>query len=134
MGLHHNEDKNIPFYLSETRKRMLAVTHRTDKNIATLLGRPPRLPHHYCAVELPRDLADEALFLDQESIEMALLTLDKEGWNTAGRFYPATVIRMRQILSVLREQVLDLSLGHRGETVGGDRLLYTSLSLCLSDI
>ncbi|GFG17241.1 hypothetical protein IFM5058_08373 [Aspergillus udagawae] len=98
MGLHHNEDRNIPFYLSETRKRMLAVTHRTDKNIATLLGRPPRLPHHYCAVELPRDLADETLFLDQESIEMALLTLDKEGWNTAGRFYPATVIRMRQIL------------------------------------
>ncbi|GFG20960.1 hypothetical protein IFM61606_00909 [Aspergillus udagawae] len=91
MGLHHNEGKSIPFYLSETRKRMLAVTHRTDKNIATLLGRPPRLPHHYCAVELPRDLADETLFLDQESIEMALLTLDKEGWNTAGRFYPATV-------------------------------------------
>ncbi|KAG2003911.1 hypothetical protein GB937_009274 [Aspergillus fischeri] len=131
MGLHHNEDKNIPFYLSETRRRILAVTHRTDKNIATLLGRPPRLPHHYCAVELPRDLADETLFLDHKCIEMALLTLDKEGWNTAGRFYPATVIRMRQILSVLREQVLDLSLGCRGETGRGDRLLYTSLSLWL---
>ncbi|KAJ5691709.1 hypothetical protein N7488_012444 [Penicillium malachiteum] len=55
--------------------------------------RPPRLPYRV-------------------NLDSALLRLDENGWNTEGKFYPATLIRMRAIMSNLRERVLELSLGH----------------------
>ncbi|KAJ6035737.1 hypothetical protein N7540_000016 [Penicillium herquei] len=113
MGLHQQHSlADVPFFLAETRKRMLAVSHRTDKNLSTLLGRPPRLPHRYCNVAWPLDLADDDLFQHDGNLDAALLRLDENGWNTEGKFYPATLIRIRDITSNLRERVLELSLGH----------------------
>ncbi|KAL3703121.1 hypothetical protein TMatcc_010309 [Talaromyces marneffei ATCC 18224] len=111
MGLHHQPSDHVPFFLAETRKRMLAVSHRTDKNLSTAMGRPPRLPHRYCDEALPLDLPDESLFEEKDSLERFLQRLDDGGWNRDGKFYPATLMRMRHILSNLREQVLELSLG-----------------------
>lgn len=111
MGLHHQPSDDIPFFLSETRKRMLAVCHRTDKNLSTAMGRPPRLPHRYCDDALPLDLPDEYLYGEKESLQRGLQSLDDDGWNQDGKIYPATQMRMRCILSKLREQVLELSLG-----------------------
>lgn len=111
MGLHHQPSDDVPFFLAETRKRMLAVTHRTDKNLSTAMGRPPRLPHRYCDEALPLDLPDEYLFGEKESLQRFLQSLDDDGWNRDGKFYPATSMRMRCILSNLRERVLELSLG-----------------------
>ncbi|KUL92388.1 hypothetical protein ZTR_02229 [Talaromyces verruculosus] len=111
MDLHHQPSDDVPFFLAETRKRMLAVTHRTDKNLSTAMGRPPRLPHRYCDEALPLDLPDEYLFGEKESLQRFLQSLDDDGWNRNGKLYPATLMRMRCILSNLREQVLELSLG-----------------------
>lgn len=95
----------------------MAVTHRTDKNLATLLGRPPRLPHDYCDATPPLDLDDDHLFLEEPQLQAVLLKLDKEGWNIDSivnrKFRPASVIRLRYMLSALREKVLQLSLGQR---------------------
>ncbi|OKL61728.1 hypothetical protein UA08_03061 [Talaromyces atroroseus] len=114
MGLHRDHySANVPFFLSETRKRVLAAIHKSDKNGATFRGRPPRLPYQYCDFALPLDLADDQLFLDEKSIRVALNGLDDEGWNSQGQFYPATIIRMRHIVTTLGEKMLGLSLGSR---------------------
>ncbi|PKX91327.1 fungal specific transcription factor domain-containing protein [Aspergillus novofumigatus IBT 16806] len=113
-GLHHPEHPAaaVPFFLSETRKRVFAASYRADKNIATFLGRPPRLPYHYCDVELPLDTDDDSLFLDRLSIDKAISQLTPDGWGTfSGGLRPATVIRLRYMVAMLREQVVGLSLG-----------------------
>ncbi|PYH87830.1 hypothetical protein BO71DRAFT_436346 [Aspergillus ellipticus CBS 707.79] len=129
MGLHHRPLEDVPLFVTETRKRMLSVSHRTDKNLATLLGRPPRLPHYYFNSTVPLDIADDELFLDAPSLDAVLQGLDDDGWNRDGKLYPSTVIWMRHFLSILREQVLEISLGNRTARDHGDRLLRT-YSLC----
>ncbi|KAH8696444.1 hypothetical protein BGW36DRAFT_417604 [Talaromyces proteolyticus] len=117
VGLHRAvHSTNIPFYLSETRKRMMAILHKGDKGLSTLLGRPPRLPHRYCDITPPLDLADDQLFLTDRELEVALEGLSEDGWNRRGQFYPATVLRMRHVLSTLKERVLDLALGYKCES------------------
>ncbi|OGM40976.1 fungal specific transcription factor [Aspergillus bombycis] len=114
MGLHrpHPPDSSIPFFLSQTRKRVFAASYRTDKNLATFLGRPPRLPYHYCDVELPLDLDDHSLILDRLSLDKAVRQLTPDGWGAfSGGLRPATVIRLRYMIARLREQVMELSLG-----------------------
>ncbi|KAA8641895.1 uncharacterized protein ATNIH1004_010834 [Aspergillus tanneri] len=90
-----------------------SLLHRTDKNVATLLGRPPRLPHHYCDAPLPLVIADDDPVQDQTSIDTIIHKLDGAGWNREGRFHPAIMLRIRHIFSTLRERVLELGLGNR---------------------
>lgn len=114
MGLHrpHSPESSIPFFLSQTRKRVFAASYRTDKNLATFLGRPPRLPYHYCDVGLPLDLDDYSLVLDNLSLDKAVRQLTSDGWGTCnGGLRPATVVRLRYMIARLREQVMELSLG-----------------------
>ena len=114
MGLHRPDRPGsaVPFFLSETRKRVFAASYRADKNIATFLGRPPRLPYHYCDVELPLDIDDDSIVLDRLSVDNAISKLTPDGWGTFnGGLRPATVIRLRYMVAMLREQVVGLSLG-----------------------
>ena len=114
MGLHrpHPPDSSVPFFLSQTRKRVFTASYRTDKNLATFLGRPPRLSYHYCDVELPLDLDDHSLILDHLSLDKAVRQLTSDGWGGfSGGLRPATVIRLRYMIARLREQVMELSLG-----------------------
>lgn len=123
MGLHRdNYCADVPFFLSETRKRVLAVMHKSDKISSMHFGRPPRLQYQYCDFALPLDLADDQLFLDEKSLEIALRKLDDEGWNSQGQFYPATVIRMRHIVTTLGEKMLGLTLGSRTASYNNDLL------------
>ncbi|KAF3482529.1 uncharacterized protein GIQ15_05288 [Arthroderma uncinatum] len=126
MGLHRYKppDTDVPFFLSEVRKRLVAATYRADKTMATLLGRPPRLPYHYCDVSLPLDIEDEDLFLDGDALETVLQKLTHDGWNSGsvsdGKMRAATAIRLRYISSILREKVLRLSLGRKGANFSND--------------
>jgi hypothetical protein len=101
---------------------MLANIHKSDKYVATLFGRPPRLSYKYCDFAPPLDLSDNQLFLDEQSLQVVLNGLDSEGWNCQGHFYPATVIRMRHILSTLGDKMLELSLGSRIPSFHNDLL------------
>lgn len=76
----------------------------------TLFGRPPQLPFRYCDFTLPLDLSDDHLFLTCQPSQTVLSGLDNEGWNCQVQFNPATVIRMRHIISTLGEKMLELSL------------------------
>ncbi|GFF59720.1 hypothetical protein IFM51744_10025 [Aspergillus udagawae] len=114
MGLHRPDPPKsfIPLFLSEARKRVFAASYRADKNIATFLGRPPRLPYHYCDAGLPLDVDDDILVLDRPSLDKAISQLTPDGWGTFnGGLRPATVIRLRYMVAMLREQVVGLSLG-----------------------
>jgi hypothetical protein len=135
MGLHRPDrpdrpEAAVPFFLSETRKRVFAASYRADKNIATFLGRPPRLPYHYCDVELPLDIDDDTLVLDRLSIDKAISQLSPDGWGTfSGGLRPATVIRLRYMVAMLREQVVGLSLG-RGSVHSRQNELQATYQEC----
>jgi hypothetical protein len=114
MGLHRLDppEHSIPFFLSEARKRVFAASYRADKNIATFLGRPPRLPYNYCDVGLPLDIDDDSVALDASSLDKTISQLTPDGWGSfTGGLRPATVIRLRYMVAMLREQVVGLSLG-----------------------
>ncbi|KAH8429321.1 uncharacterized protein LDX57_006988 [Aspergillus melleus] len=120
LGLHRLQASNaeIPFFLSETRKRVFTSCYRTDKNIAMFLGRPPRLPDHYCDTDLPLDLEDESLVLDSESLKQVLRGISADGWSDSpfspnGNIRPATAVRVRYRIAKLRERVVALFLGKK---------------------
>lgn len=114
MGIHRTDppESSVPFFLSEARKRVFAASYRADKNIATFLGRPPRLTYHYCDVGLPLDIDDDSLVLDRPSLDKVISQLTPDGWGTFNSgLRPATVIRLRYMVAMLREQMVGLSLG-----------------------
>ena len=120
LGLHRLQASNaeIPFFLSETRKRVFTSCYRTDKNIAMFLGRPPRLPDHYCDTDLPLDLEDESLVLDSESLKQLLHGISTDGWSDSpfspnGNIRPTTAVRVRYRIAKLRERVVALFLGRK---------------------
>ncbi|KAF4151946.1 hypothetical protein CNMCM6069_002801 [Aspergillus lentulus] len=132
MGLHRPDRPGsaVPFFLSETRKRVFAASYRADKNIATFLGRPPRLPYHYCDVELPLDIDDDSIVLDRLSVDNAISKITPDGWGTFnGGLRPATVIRLRYMVAMLREQVVGLSLG-RGSVHSRQNELQATYQEC----
>ncbi|EIT83012.1 hypothetical protein AO1008_10481 [Aspergillus oryzae 100-8] len=134
LGLHRfqSSDNDVPFFISETRKRLFGTSFRWDKNLATLLGRPPRLPYHYCETSLPLDIDDDSI-LHRDSPEPLLQQLGPDGWNITGvnngTLRHATLLRLRFMISVLREQVLELSLGRR--TPDFTEKLRTTYEQCL---
>lgn len=116
LGLHRSSHSDVPFFISETRKRLFVACFRADKNLATLFGRPPRLPYRYCDISLPLDVDDNSI-LQHDSPDQLLHQLRPGGWNVLGasngRFRQATFLRVRFMISVLREQTLELSLGQK---------------------
>lgn len=94
--------------------------------ISTFLGRPPRLSHRYCKIELPLDLSDEQLFLEGAELEAALAELDENGWNTNGVQGRATWSRVWLQNMRIREDILEIALGSGDEDVGAqaEQILY----------
>lgn len=123
MGFHRQQrfQSETPFFVSETRKRIFAAAARRDKSLATYLGRPPLIHRFHCDVMLPLDLDDADILLTGEELAEALRNVDQEGWNKSAnskeKLRPATVIRLRYHTSILRERVLDISLGPRTESL-----------------
>lgn len=56
---------------------------------------------------MPLDLADDELFADPPEFEQARLSLTSEGWNAEGKYFSSTWARLRYILAVFREEVLE---------------------------
>ncbi|KAI1445062.1 hypothetical protein F5Y02DRAFT_408603 [Annulohypoxylon stygium] len=112
MGLHQGvkEEDGLPFFLSELRKRLFSQTYSAEIGISTFLGRPPRLSHRYCKFQAPLDLTAPQLVLEGDELAVALATLDDNGYNTAGKIYRGTWIKIWQGFSPKREDILDLAL------------------------
>ena len=98
-------------YLVELRKRVMALAHERDKELATFVGRPPHLSRRYYIVDLPLDLPDSVIIGPVEHLKAAKTKLDENGWSRDVMIHPVSRLRAILLLSVIREEVLELSLG-----------------------
>ena len=103
-GLHTEIEvsPDVPFWLSEIRKRTFCHAYNLDKSISTFMGRPPRLPRKYCAMQLPLDLDVAHLRLPAADLETELENLDEDGWNTAGEYRSTCYSRTALICNMIR--------------------------------
>lgn len=113
LGIHRDPtikgSSYLPPFLVESRRRLFAASYQLDKNIATFLGRPPRISWRHADCKLPLDVSDEALASDKSDLELAQARLDKEGWNTDGVYRKSSWIRLRFLVTIFREEILELS-------------------------
>lgn len=100
----------LPFFLVEHRKRLLLGAYTIDKELATFLGRPPRISCRHIDVDLPLDITYNELLAEPEIRDAAIAQLDQDGWNTHGKFSKTTFVRAMYKMGQVRELVLELSL------------------------
>ncbi|RAL12420.1 putative chromatin structure remodeling complex protein RSC3 [Aspergillus homomorphus CBS 101889] len=113
LGLHQPAaDSDIPFFLSEMRKRVMVAAYALDKDIATCLGRPPRICWRYCNIQFPLDISYDELVAEPQVRDAAIQCLDAAGWNVEGRLDKGARARGCLISSLFRESVLEVSLSH----------------------
>ncbi|KAL1303658.1 hypothetical protein AAFC00_007013 [Neodothiora populina] len=112
MGLHQDKKVNstTSFFISQLRTRIFADIYVHDKLMATFLGRPPRLSHRYCVLQLPLDLSDDEIMLEGPKLESAISGL-KDDWNTVNRFSRVTRRRIWIPQARIREKILEFTLG-----------------------
>jgi hypothetical protein len=111
LGVHRDNASSTPLprFILESRRRLFAAAYQLDKNIATFLGRPPRISWRHSDCCLPLDIGDHVLAGDPELLETAQTSLDADGWNIEKIYQRATWIRLRFIISTFREEILELS-------------------------
>ncbi|MCJ1475702.1 hypothetical protein MMC13_004365 [Lambiella insularis] len=114
LGFHRGSDTtNSPsFMVSELRKRMFTAAFIQDKQLATFTGRPPALSRRYSVCQLPLDLTDQELMSGDDAInEIISSKLDAAGWRKEPHLSPSTTARAWMMMAMLRDEILELSLG-----------------------
>lgn len=101
----------VPTVASEARRRLVSQIFVIDKVVASFNGRPPLLSRKYMLTPPPLDLSDEVLLSDQETIAKAVEALDENGWNRDGKCYATTIVRARRMLAIVKDEVMEVSLG-----------------------
>ena len=113
LGLHRESTvvNQTPFMVAEIRKRTFAAAFIVDKQLATLIGRPPRLSKRYSNCRLPLDLSDKEIMLQDSDLSRKKASLDANGWNTEGKVTRTGCLRARVIATQIRDEILELGLG-----------------------
>ena len=112
LGLHRQvDDGQRVTFISQAKKRLFTVIFNIDKGSSLLCGRPPALSYRYTKFKLPLDISEEAVMRGGAELQRAIQALDADGWNTEGQLYPATTTRAHGLLSIVLNEVLELSLG-----------------------
>ena len=119
IGLHREADSayspisrmSPSFMVSEFRRRLFCYVFVGDKQLATFMGRPPALSRRYVTCHMPLDLSDEQMMAEGEELEKFKSRLDSNGWNTDGKCYSHTITRACMMLAMIRDEILELSLG-----------------------
>ncbi|PYH92459.1 putative chromatin structure remodeling complex protein RSC3 [Aspergillus ellipticus CBS 707.79] len=119
LGLHQPNpgDRSAPFFLVELRRRVMTAGYIIDKELAGILGRPPRISHRHCDLQLPLDLSYAEMTADMQTRDMACSKLDAHGWNTEGLLSKGTRPRVGQLIAMLRENVLEVTLCRQIDTL-----------------
>ncbi|KAF1811424.1 hypothetical protein P152DRAFT_399088 [Eremomyces bilateralis CBS 781.70] len=114
LGIHQEckISENVPGFLTHCRRKTFAGSYYIDKTIATFVGRPPRIPMRFSDIQAPLDVSDDTILGGPEIINDEVSKLDPEGYNPDGKFHPNTSLRTRFKMSVIREKILELSLGN----------------------
>ena len=97
----------VPPFLVQMRRCLFAGSYYLDKSVATFLGRPPLIASRYCEYQLPLDLSDEDTIALRDT---PMDSLDAFGWNTANEVSSATWIRVRFMIALIREEILEISM------------------------
>jgi hypothetical protein len=110
--MHHDIDpeENVSLFFRESRKKCFAAAYTIDKAIATLFGRPPRISSQYSTQKLPLDLTDDETMAEGDAQASNMSKLTQTGWNTDGVVRRSSWLRVRGLLSLVREDILHLSL------------------------
>lgn len=93
---------------TEVRRRTFTTIFIIDQIFATFTGRPPLLGRRYASSQLPLDLSDETLL--DEPPEQWFSHVDENGWNTEGKIYSTTVMRVRLTTLMIRDEILEVAL------------------------
>ncbi|PYH92809.1 hypothetical protein BO71DRAFT_442182 [Aspergillus ellipticus CBS 707.79] len=116
LGLNQpDSDSDAPFWLSEMRKRLMGGSISCDKQLATFLGRPPRISSRFCNTTLPLDLSFEEMVAEPSIRDKAIGKLDANGWNTEKSITKAVWSRIPLLMGHVREDILELSLNNQIE-------------------
>ncbi|KAJ5100700.1 hypothetical protein N7456_006752 [Penicillium angulare] len=118
LGLNQpSSDPNTPFWLLETRKRLMGHAFSVDNQLATFLGRPPRISWRFCNISLPLDLSFKELISNPEECSLSMRNLDADGWNIMEHDPQAVWLRVALIMGPVRENILELSLNNQVENL-----------------
>lgn len=118
----------LPFFLVEHRKRLLLGAYAVDKELATFLGRPPRISYRHINVDPPLDITYDELLAEPDIRDATMAQLDQDGWNTRGIVTKTTFVRAIYKIGQVRELVLELSLNARLEDLEMKILDITNLA------
>ncbi|KAI5456027.1 hypothetical protein BGZ63DRAFT_397322 [Mariannaea sp. PMI_226] len=112
LGAHVQQDVQPykPSLCSENKRRLFAQVFNSDKFSVSFTGRPPFISRRYCSTPLPLDLPDEILTANEETLMNAVKRLDHRGWNTDGGLYPTTLVRARFMITVILDELIEISL------------------------
>jgi chromatin structure-remodeling complex subunit RSC3/30 len=111
----HQEPVNLPFFLSEMRRRTMTAAYVIDKSLATFPGRPPLICWRYCDIQMPSDLSWDEIHAEPAVREAAIANLTSDGWNEEGYIQKGALGRVSFLTSICREKALELSLGRPTE-------------------
>ncbi|KAL4928477.1 putative C6 transcription factor [Aspergillus undulatus] len=111
-GLHQESTRsqNCPPFLQQWRRVCFSTAFDADKSISTFVGRPPFIHYRYSTNSPPLDVSDEVLIAGGERLDQEMSNLDAAGWNTQGNTFRGSMLRLRFLLAVLREQALEVAL------------------------
>lgn len=138
-GFHDNRPRDAsgsssePTVAMEIRRRVGCQIFVVDKFLATLVGRPPLLTRRFCYIKPPLDLDDSALLSDKEMFRARVQGLDADGWETDGRFHSTTLLRVRMMVAMIRDEILEAVLSQIGESTFG-HLMYKTPQFFNPDI
>ncbi|KAK2594915.1 hypothetical protein QQS21_007363 [Conoideocrella luteorostrata] len=115
-GLHDDQPRDSfaapsePMISMEARRRVRCQIFIVDKFLATFVGRPPLLTRRFCSMKLPLDLDETALLSDKKTFRGHLQRLDSDGWNVDGKFHSSTLLRIRMMVALIRDEILEIGL------------------------
>ncbi|KAJ4397566.1 hypothetical protein N0V93_001797 [Gnomoniopsis smithogilvyi] len=115
LGTHREESysaEKIPFYLAEFRRRTFGFVFYLDKAFSHNFSQPPRMSPRYTDCSLSLDLSDdEIVAATTHGLDQLQYSLNKDGWNTDGRYRNTTWARLRYGWSELEHIIIDLKFG-----------------------
>ncbi|KAL6899963.1 hypothetical protein GGI43DRAFT_405931 [Trichoderma evansii] len=103
---------STPMASLEARRRIVCQIFIVDKFLATFVGRPALLTRRFCSIKLPLDLDDSVLLSDKETFQRYLLHLDDDGWDMDGQLHSASVLRVRAMVALIRDEILEIGLSY----------------------
>ncbi|KID83511.1 Transcription factor, fungi [Metarhizium guizhouense ARSEF 977] len=95
---------------SEMKRRLYSMIFKSDKVVATFTGRPPLIGSRFATTPLPLDVSDEELLNSDGNSLANSPNVDEHGWNNRGKIFCGTMMRAKMILTLIKEQILEIAL------------------------